>query len=148
MGGTSVTSAVTAELVEPSPDRPEEGLLTFSVDFSPMASPYFEANRPTPKSVEVGRMVRTIYYCKPLHLFFSLLCDLWRITITHTDFVSSLCLHSVPFLPPLPQVERCVKDAGALDTETLCVLAGSKVWAIRVDIRVSNFEGTQLLANG
>jgi len=89
-----VTASVSADLVEPSPERPEEGTLLFSVDFSPMASPFFEPNRPSPKSIEVARMV-----------------------------------------------ERCVKDAGALDTETLCVLAGVKVWAIRVDIRVSNYEG-------
>jgi len=94
MGTTKVLASVTGEIVEPTNDRPNEGQIMFNVDFSPMASPYFDSSRPSPKSVEIARLV-----------------------------------------------ERCVKDAGAVDTETLCIVAGQRVWMLRVDVRVLNYDG-------
>jgi exosome complex component RRP45 len=38
-------------------------------------------------------------------------------------------------------VERCVRDAGAVDTETLCIVAGQRVWSLKIDLRVLNYEG-------
>ena len=38
-------AAVSAEVVEPWPDRPTEGFFNFSVEFSPMANPTWEAGR-------------------------------------------------------------------------------------------------------
>jgi exosome complex component RRP45 len=57
LGPTRVLSSVTAELVEPFPDRPNEGSVRFSVEFSPMASPSFEAGRPSEEAVEVARVI-------------------------------------------------------------------------------------------
>ncbi|CAI8023434.1 Exosome complex component RRP45 [Geodia barretti] len=33
-------------------------------------------------------------------------------------------------------LERCLKDSRAVDTESLCIIAGEKVWSLRVDIHV------------
>lgn len=38
-------AAVSAEVVEPWPDRPTEGFFHFNVEFSPMANPSWEAGR-------------------------------------------------------------------------------------------------------
>eukprot|EP00536_Pseudo-nitzschia_multiseries_P017202 jgi/Psemu1/224082/e_gw1.1425.16.1 len=40
--GTRVTSLCSAELVPPSPDRPNEGIMNFTVDISPMAGSTFK----------------------------------------------------------------------------------------------------------
>lgn len=38
-------------------------------------------------------------------------------------------------------LERCLKESRAVDTESLCIIAGQKVWAIHVDIHVLNHSG-------
>ncbi|CEP03894.1 3' exoribonuclease family, domain 2 containing protein [Plasmodiophora brassicae] len=38
-------------------------------------------------------------------------------------------------------IEKCIRDSGAVDVETLCVLAGKRVWALRVDIIVMDSCG-------
>jgi len=38
-------------------------------------------------------------------------------------------------------IERAVRDSQALDTESLCIIAGEKVWSIRCDIRILNHGG-------
>lgn len=41
-------------------------------------------------------------------------------------------------------LEKAFKKSRAVDTEGLCIIAGEKVWAIRVDIRVLDNEGNIL----
>ncbi|XP_069832924.1 exosome complex component RRP45 [Dendropsophus ebraccatus] len=38
-------------------------------------------------------------------------------------------------------LERCLRNSKCIDTESLCVQAGEKVWQIRVDIHLLNHEG-------
>ncbi|XP_018591267.1 exosome complex component RRP45 [Scleropages formosus] len=38
-------------------------------------------------------------------------------------------------------LERCLRNSKCIDTESLCVVAGEKVWQIRVDIHVLNHDG-------
>lgn len=57
LGTTRALATVSAEIVPPFPDRPSEGFLNFFVDFSPMASPSFQSNRPSDKAVELSRVV-------------------------------------------------------------------------------------------
>lgn len=57
IGNTRVLATVTAEITEPKITRPSEGMLRISVDLSPMASPFFEANRLTDESVEIARLL-------------------------------------------------------------------------------------------
>jgi len=39
------------------------------------------------------------------------------------------------------QLERCLRNSKCIDTESLCVVSGEKVWAIRVDVHILNHEG-------
>lgn len=57
LGETSVMGLVTAQLVQPYRDRPNEGSLSIYTDFSPMADPLFDAGRPGESSVELGRII-------------------------------------------------------------------------------------------
>lgn len=41
-------------------------------------------------------------------------------------------------------LERNVKQSQFLDFETLCLRAGEKVWQIRVDLNVLNYDGNML----
>ncbi|KAK9273030.1 hypothetical protein L1049_017837 [Liquidambar formosana] len=85
---------VTAQLVQPYRDRPNEGTLSFYIEFSPMADPTFEAGRPGESAVELGRIV-----------------------------------------------DRGLRESRAVDTESLCVLAGKLVWSIRIDLHILDNGG-------
>jgi len=94
VGDTKVMAVATAELVEPYPDRPAEGMLQFFVEFSPMASPAFEVGRPTEAAVELMRLI-----------------------------------------------ERSLRRSQAIDVESLCVVAGRRVWSVRMDVIVLDHHG-------
>ncbi|EWC44484.1 exosome complex component rrp45 [Drechslerella stenobrocha 248] len=47
LGKTRVLARISAEVTKPRADRPFEGLFTISTEMGPMASPVFEAGRPT-----------------------------------------------------------------------------------------------------
>ncbi|NXY75573.1 EXOS9 protein, partial [Glareola pratincola] len=38
-------------------------------------------------------------------------------------------------------IERCLRNSKCIDTESLCVVAGEKVWQIRLDLHVLNHDG-------
>ncbi|OIV92632.1 hypothetical protein TanjilG_17983 [Lupinus angustifolius] len=89
LGQTHVMSFVTAQLLQPYKDRPNEGSLSVFTEFSPMADPSFEPGRSSESAVELGRIV-----------------------------------------------DRGLRESRAIDTESLCVVSGKMVWAIRIDIHV------------
>ncbi|XP_060772526.1 exosome complex component RRP45 [Neoarius graeffei] len=39
------------------------------------------------------------------------------------------------------QLERCLRNSRCIDTESLCVISGEKVWQIRVDVHILNHDG-------
>lgn len=57
LGQTHVMGFVTAQLVQPYRDRPNEGTLSIYTEFSPMADPSFEPGRPGESAVELGRVI-------------------------------------------------------------------------------------------
>ncbi|KAJ1391269.1 Ribosomal protein S5 domain 2-type fold [Sesbania bispinosa] len=57
LGETRVMSFVSAQLVQPYRDRPNEGTLSIFTEFSPMADPSFEPGRPGESAVELGRII-------------------------------------------------------------------------------------------
>jgi exosome complex component RRP45 len=57
LGETRVMSYVSAQLVQPYRDRPNEGTLSIFTEFSPMADPSFEPGRPGESAVELGRII-------------------------------------------------------------------------------------------
>uniref|UniRef100_A0A3B5LXM9 Exosome complex component RRP45 n=1 Tax=Xiphophorus couchianus TaxID=32473 RepID=A0A3B5LXM9_9TELE len=93
LGQTRVMAQVSCELVVPKENRPNEGIMFFNLELSPMASPAFEQG----------------------------------------SFPS-------PLVYPL-QLERCLRNSKCIDTESLCVVSGEKVWQIRVDVHTLNNDG-------
>ncbi|XP_021771010.1 exosome complex component RRP45B-like isoform X5 [Chenopodium quinoa] len=97
LGQTHVMSFVTAQLVQPYRDRPNEGSLNIYTEFSPMADPSFEAGRPGESAIELGRII-----------------------------------------------DRGLRESRAVDTESLCVLAGKLVWSVRLDLHILDNGGNLL----
>jgi len=61
IGRTRALAEVSGELVQPYIDRPAEGFLQFSVEFSPMGSESFDPGRPSMEAIEVTRILeRTV----------------------------------------------------------------------------------------
>eukprot|EP00301_Raphidiophrys_heterophryoidea_P006431 c12595_g1_i2.p1 GENE.c12595_g1_i2~~c12595_g1_i2.p1 ORF type:complete len:459 (-),score=130.56 c12595_g1_i2:141-1373(-) len=56
-GATRVFAVVSAEVVEPYPDRPTEGLLAFNVELCPTSDPEYHFMRNPETSIELGRML-------------------------------------------------------------------------------------------
>eukprot|EP01018_Ginkgo_biloba_P018278 Gb_25376 [translate_table: standard] len=94
LGQTHVMGIVTAQVMQPYRDRPNEGTLSVFTEFSPMADPTFEAGRPGEFAVELGRII-----------------------------------------------DRGLRESRAVDTESLCILAGKAVWALRIDLHVLDNGG-------
>jgi hypothetical protein len=57
LGETRVMGLVTAQLVPPYRDRPNEGTLAIFTEFSPMADPAFQPGRPGESAIELGRVI-------------------------------------------------------------------------------------------
>lgn len=57
LGQTLVMCVVSCQLVQPFPDRPNEGSLSVFTEFSPMADPGFETGRQGESAVELGRVI-------------------------------------------------------------------------------------------
>jgi len=56
-GDTKVLAGVKFDLMEPFPDKPNEGVITFNSEFSPIAHPEFEPGPPREESIELARVV-------------------------------------------------------------------------------------------
>ncbi|RLG68485.1 MAG: RNA-binding protein, partial [Methanobacteriota archaeon] len=57
LGDTDVVVGIKAEIGEPFPDRPEEGVITTNAELVPLASPTFEAGPPNEDAIELARVV-------------------------------------------------------------------------------------------
>ncbi len=57
LGKTKVLVGISMSVGEPYPDKPQEGVMTTSVEFRPMASPTFESGPPREEAIEVARVV-------------------------------------------------------------------------------------------
>ncbi len=57
IGETEVLAGVKLEVGEPFPDKPKEGVLITSAEFSPIASPDFEKGPPNAHAIELARVV-------------------------------------------------------------------------------------------
>lgn len=57
IGDTQVIAGVKMAVGTPFPDTPGEGVLMVGAEFTPLASPDFEAGPPSPDSVELARVV-------------------------------------------------------------------------------------------
>jgi exosome complex component RRP42 len=57
MGDTIVLAGVKFQLMQPYPDRPNQGGLMCSADVRPIAGRHWEAGPPSPEAIELGRVV-------------------------------------------------------------------------------------------
>lgn len=57
IGDTKVFAATKFAVMEPYPDKPNEGVVAFGSEFSPIAHPEFEAGPPNENSIELARVV-------------------------------------------------------------------------------------------
>uniref|UniRef100_A0ACD5TFH6 Uncharacterized protein n=1 Tax=Avena sativa TaxID=4498 RepID=A0ACD5TFH6_AVESA len=57
LGETRVMGCVTAQLVQPYKDRPNEGTLAIFAEFTPMADPAYDPGRPGEEAIELGRVI-------------------------------------------------------------------------------------------
>eukprot|EP01132_Coremiostelium_polycephalum_P002139 gene2139-2637_t len=97
LGRTRVYTAITSEIVEPKPERPNEGFYLFNTDISPMSNVTIDPNRPNPLEGEISRII-----------------------------------------------EKGLKESKAIDTESLCIVSGYKVWSIKINIHVLDDCGNLL----
>ena len=142
LGRTRVLTAISAELVPPFADRGNEGRVQYNVEFSPMASPAFEAGRPGAPlsaacSVPLNDALLAPQNSAVSHIYLRL-----------PGLVQACCRRSSSgvlvaaaqrcVLPPrageaaqevVRLVERALRDSHAVDLEALCVIAGRKVHA-------------------
>lgn len=92
---------VTAQLVQPYKDRPNEGSLAIFTEFSPMADPSFETGRPGESAVELGRIIdRGLRYLLTSicldHIIHCSVCNLLDLICCHyylgKDLMSKYCM--------------------------------------------------------
>ncbi|KAN0025484.1 hypothetical protein ACTFIU_003745 [Dictyostelium citrinum] len=57
LGKTRVFTAITCDIVEPKPERPNEGFYVFNTDISPMSSVSVNINQSNPMESELGRII-------------------------------------------------------------------------------------------
>lgn len=117
-GDSKVIACVSAEIVEPHSNRPNEGFLHLTMNLNPMASgeahqPFGFGNSFLNQSSAKGQMQTS--------------AERWATKI-------SLEASSI--------VEMAVKDSQCVDLEALCVSSGKKVWKIHCEVNVLNYEGT------
>ena len=117
--GTRVTSLISAELVPPSIDRSNEGILNFTVDISPMSSASFR----------LAPAISTIPSSSLSTLRGS----------NHSDQSQRLLSNRI-----LRCIERIILIGGALDTEALVLQASKWVWKITVSLTVLDAGGNIL----
>lgn len=42
-------------------------------------------------------------------------------------------------------LDRSIKESDAIDTESLCIISGEKVWLICCDVRVLDYSGVYIV---
>jgi exosome complex component RRP45 len=115
--GTRVTSLCVADLVPPSPDRPNEGMVDFRVELSPMACPAFR-QAPASTTAPGGGGIRGPNFAG-----------------SEQRLLSNRILRCI---------ERIILTGGALDTEALVVLPGKWVWRFTISLTILDHGGNLL----
>lgn len=68
-----------------------------------------------------------------------------ELSATSSEAAARDSLARSPHAPAVTEIrnsiDKFVRDARAMDTEALCILAGVKVWAVRVDVDIINDDG-------
>jgi len=59
-GPTRAMAVCSGEIVTPPPERPNEGRISFHVEYGPIASPSFEVGRPSPQATAVANLIERL----------------------------------------------------------------------------------------
>uniref|UniRef100_A0A0K3CLT8 Exosome complex component RRP45 n=1 Tax=Rhodotorula toruloides TaxID=5286 RepID=A0A0K3CLT8_RHOTO len=120
LGGTRVVAQVSAEIVKPLPDRPYEGFVNLVTEISPMASAAYEAGR-----LRGGACA----------------CD----GVSKRELTSTTARRASEDEVLMTRLlEKALRRSNTVDREALCIVAGQKVWSIRVDVHFLDDEGNLL----
>ncbi|CAJ1943192.1 unnamed protein product [Cylindrotheca closterium] len=119
-GNTRVSSLCSAQLVPPSPDRPNEGMVNFTVELSPMAGSSFR-QAPVVSTGPLPMGARGPNY---------------------SDRNQRLLANRI-----LRSVERVIILGGALDTEALVLAPGKWVWRFTIALTILDDGGNILDAS-
>lgn len=102
---------ISSEVTKPLEDRRFDGIFTIITELSPIASPAYE----------VGRWVNLASYpSMSSHLHYRQ---------TEQEIILSRTL------------EKAIRRSHAIDTESLCIVAGAQCWSIRADVHVLDSDG-------
>ncbi|MCX8163336.1 MAG: exosome complex protein Rrp42 [Candidatus Micrarchaeota archaeon] len=85
LGNTQVLAAVKIGLAAPFPDRPDEGVLSTSAEFTPIAASHFEPGPPSIDSIELARVVDR-------GIRSSEIVDLKKLTTSNPELVKAIYL--------------------------------------------------------
>ncbi len=121
--GTRVTSLCSAELVPPLPDRPNEGIINFTVDLSPMAGTAFR-QAIAANTAASGAVTMTLNAPKGPN-----------IAERNQRYLANRVLRCL---------ERTIVVGGALDAESLVVTPSSWVWRVTVALTLLDDGGNVL----
>jgi exosome complex component RRP45 len=124
-GSTRVSATLTGSLQPPNPDRPSEGVLSISVELSPMASTSFGIAAPITTAPGGGGSGGAD-------------AGLPAMNDSHQKLLSNRIVRCL---------ERIILTGGALDTEALCVSAGAWVWNLTLQVRLLDHGGNALDAS-
>ena len=127
-GSTRVSATLTGSLQPPNPDRPSEGVLSISVELSPMASTSFGIAAPITTAPGGGGGASSG----------GADAGLPAMTDSHQKLLSNRIVRCL---------ERIILTGGALDTEALCVSAGDWVWNLTLQVRLLDHGGNALDAS-
>jgi exosome complex component RRP45 len=117
--GTRATCTVMSEIVAPNVDRPNDGMISFTIDISPSANTSYRYATPA-STYHLGSSSTS----SAVHL-------------PHADRHQKITSNQI-----LRTLERCfVQPGGAIDTEALCVIPGAYVWKIHCACTILDDSG-------
>ncbi|KAK9460126.1 ribosomal protein S5 domain 2-type protein [Lipomyces oligophaga] len=94
IGQTRVIVRISAEVTQPRPERPYDGIFLISSEISPMAVPTYDTNKKTEEELVISRII-----------------------------------------------EKSIRQSGALDLESLCIISAEKCWLVRADVNFLDHDG-------
>jgi exosome complex component RRP45 len=106
-----VIARISIDVTTPLPERKFDGVFQIVTEFSPMASPAFE----------IGRYVLVCMRCSS------------RVLTQDRPTDAEVILSRI--------LEKAIRRSNALDTESLCIIAGLKCFALRADVHIVDHDG-------
>lgn len=102
----------------------------------------------TKLSVKISGTITAPYDDKPLDGIFTINTELSALSSPLFDSTTSNSINIGNEEIVMSRIlEKSIKRSGALDTESLCIIAGEKCWSIRADVHFLDFDGGSIDAS-